>query len=183
MGKPSAAGFVNAVLRTISRRRHALPLPPRPVDPADREAALEYLSVTLSHPRWLVARWYERFGFDATEQWLRFNNLPAPLTLRANRVKLTPRELAALLERDRVRVARREDHRARSDDGESGTPGRLRCPRPSRGPVAADRCGQRRLQRAGRAGRSPEAAAILRAFRLRAGRCAVLRSRHARSRS
>src|SRR5207247_1683282 len=28
-GKPSAAGFVNAVLRTISRQRHALPLPPR----------------------------------------------------------------------------------------------------------------------------------------------------------
>ena len=104
MGKPSAAGFVNAVLRTISRRRHRLPLPPRPADPADRVAALEYLSVTLSHPRWLVARWYERFGFDATEKWLRFDNLPAPLTLRANRVKLTPSELAALLERDGVRV-------------------------------------------------------------------------------
>ena len=104
MGKPSAAGFVNAVLRTISRRRDALPLPPRPADPGDRVAALEYLSVTLSHPRWLVARWYERFGFDATEQWLRFNNLPAPLTLRANRMKLTPRELTALLERDGVRV-------------------------------------------------------------------------------
>jgi len=103
-GKRSAAGFVNAVLRAISRSRQALPLPPRPDDPADRAAALEYLSVTLSHPRWLVARWYERLGFDATEQWLRFNNLPAPLTLRANRLKLTPGELVALLERDGVRV-------------------------------------------------------------------------------
>ena len=103
-GKRSAAGLVNAVLRAISRSRQALPLPPRPDDPADRVSALEYLSVTLSHPRWLVARWYERLGFDATEQWLRFNNLPAPLTLRANRLKVTRGELVALLERHGVRV-------------------------------------------------------------------------------
>src|SRR5947209_576332 len=51
-GKKSATGFVNAVLRSISRRKHALPLPPRPSDPGDRGAALDYLSITLSHPRW-----------------------------------------------------------------------------------------------------------------------------------
>jgi 16S rRNA (cytosine967-C5)-methyltransferase len=53
-GKRSAAGFVNAVLRTISRRRDSLPLPPRPADPGDRTAALDYFSITLSHPRWLA---------------------------------------------------------------------------------------------------------------------------------
>ncbi len=104
VGKRRAAGFVNAVLRGISRNRRPLPLPPRPADPADRASALEYFSVTLSHPRWLVARWYERLGFDTTERWLRFNNLPAPLTLRANRLKLTPGELVALLEGDGVHV-------------------------------------------------------------------------------
>jgi 16S rRNA (cytosine967-C5)-methyltransferase len=30
-GKQSAAGFVNAILRTVSRRRNSLPLPPRPL--------------------------------------------------------------------------------------------------------------------------------------------------------
>jgi len=87
-GKGSATGFVNAVLRAISRHRNSLPLPTRPVDPLDRAAALDYLSVTLSHPRWLVARWYERMGFDATEAWLAFNNAPAPLTLRANALRV-----------------------------------------------------------------------------------------------
>jgi 16S rRNA (cytosine967-C5)-methyltransferase len=87
--KRSAAGFVNAVLRTISRKRSALPLPPRPKDPADRERALDYLSVTWSHPRWLTARWYDRLGFDAAEKWVRFNNGPAPITLRANRLQTT----------------------------------------------------------------------------------------------
>ena len=85
-GKGSASGFVNALLRTISRKRTALPLPPRPTDAADSTAALDYLSITLSHPRWLAARWLQRLGFARAEQWATFDNQPAPLTLRANRI-------------------------------------------------------------------------------------------------
>ena len=81
-GKRSASGLVNAVLRRVSRERDQLPLPPRPTDTADREAALAYLSITLSHPSWLVARWLDRYGFDAAEAWAQFNNSPAPLTRR-----------------------------------------------------------------------------------------------------
>jgi 16S rRNA (cytosine967-C5)-methyltransferase len=118
---------VNAVLRTISRKRaplysdadvapaaqgfhsHAAAvlrapaihpgLPPRPVDPADRPAVLDYFSITLSHPRWLASRWLDRLGFERAEQWLLFNNRPAPLTLRANRLRTTPAELRARLEK------------------------------------------------------------------------------------
>jgi 16S rRNA (cytosine967-C5)-methyltransferase len=95
-GKRSAGGLVNAVLRTISRNRQALPLPPRPSDPdhpAERTAALDYLSVTMSHPRWLVERWLDRFGFERAERWTAFNNHPAPLTLRLNRLRATPEAL------------------------------------------------------------------------------------------
>ena len=89
-GKKSARPFVNAVLRSISRQRKALPLPTRPEDPArDRDATLTYLSTTLSHPRWLVERWLDRYGFAATEQWLQFNNSAPPLTLRANGLRTT----------------------------------------------------------------------------------------------
>jgi 16S rRNA (cytosine967-C5)-methyltransferase len=102
--KGSAAGFVNAVLRNVSRKREALPLPPRPADPSDRDAVLDYFSVTLSHPRWLVARWHDRVGFDATEAWLRFNNTPATVTLRANRLQLTRDQLAEKLLADDVSV-------------------------------------------------------------------------------
>ena len=103
-GKRSATGFVNAVLRTISRQRKALPLPRRPEDPADRAAALDYFSITLSHPRWLVARWYDRLGFDATEAWLTFNNAPAPLTLRANTLRLRRDDFASRLAAEHVIV-------------------------------------------------------------------------------
>jgi 16S rRNA (cytosine967-C5)-methyltransferase len=103
--KRSASGFVNAVLRSLSRRRTSFRLPPRPSDAGDRDAALEYLSVTLSHPRWLVARWYDRYGFAATERWLQFNNVPARPTLRVNRLKTTRDEVVAQLAEHDVRVA------------------------------------------------------------------------------
>jgi 16S rRNA (cytosine967-C5)-methyltransferase len=118
-GKASATGFVNAVLRTISRKRDSLPLPPRPggdskrvalhdealhQDGPSRDAALDYLSVTLSHPRWLASRWMDRLGFDAAEAWMRFDNSPGSLTLRANRLRITRDELAARLAADEVRV-------------------------------------------------------------------------------
>ena len=90
-GKTSATGFVNAVLRSILRRRHTLPLPARPDDPANREAALRHLGITWSHPEWLVARWLDRVGFEHAESWVRFNNGPAPLTLAVNRLRATPR--------------------------------------------------------------------------------------------
>jgi 16S rRNA (cytosine967-C5)-methyltransferase len=112
-GKASAAGLVNAVLRTVSRRREALPLPGRPatLDSADpvqpgtpRAAALDYLSTTLSHPRWLAARYLDRSGFAGAERSARFNNAPAPLTLRVNRLMTEPERLVDALGRYGVRA-------------------------------------------------------------------------------
>jgi 16S rRNA (cytosine967-C5)-methyltransferase len=98
--KSSAAGFVNAVLRGINRTKRALPLPARPelpLRPDTRSAALDYLSVTLSHPRWLVERWLDRWGFEDVESWCRFNNDEAPLTIRANTLKVDRASLAEQL--------------------------------------------------------------------------------------
>ncbi len=103
-GKGSATGFVNAVLRTISRNRASLPLPARPAHGADRAAALEYFSITLSHPLWLASRWYDRLGFDATEAWLTFNNAPAPLTLRANPLRVSREDFVQRLAAEAVVV-------------------------------------------------------------------------------
>ncbi|HUK32810.1 MAG TPA: 16S rRNA (cytosine(967)-C(5))-methyltransferase RsmB [Vicinamibacterales bacterium] len=104
--KRSAAGFVNAVLRTLSRNRGDLPLPARPHDAHDREAAIRYLAITLSHPRWLAERWHDRLGLARAERWMQFNNEPAKLTLRVNRLKTTPDALVARLDRDDVFVTR-----------------------------------------------------------------------------
>lgn len=95
--RPHATGFVNAILRTILRGRGRLPIPPRPESPDDRDAALAYLGIACSHPEWLVARWLDRHGFDATEAWVRFDNTAPPVCLWANRLQGSREALAATL--------------------------------------------------------------------------------------
>ena len=97
-GKSSAAGLVNAVLRSIARSRNNLPLP-------SREAGLTYLEVSLSHPLWLAERWLKRYGFAATESWEWFNNTAAPLTIRVNSLKTTGLALIEALALHGVEIA------------------------------------------------------------------------------
>jgi 16S rRNA (cytosine967-C5)-methyltransferase len=101
--KTSAAGFVNAALRALSRTRHTIEWPARPAaSDRDRGRQLEYLSVTLSHPRWIAERWLDREGFDGASAWMAFDNRPAPLTLRANTLRIGRAALAARLADDGI---------------------------------------------------------------------------------
>ena len=103
-----ASGFVNAILRTLAEERRSVSLPTPPSCttgwPVDRTAALDYLSVTLSHPRWLVERWFDRSGWSAAAAWARFNNRPAPITVRPNLTRGSRTQLQATLETYGVRT-------------------------------------------------------------------------------
>lgn len=105
-GKRSAAGFVNGVLRGLSRRRRHLDLPARPATASgpQRERALDFLSITGSHPRWLAERWLDRYGLDAAAEWVAFNNAEAPVTLRASRLHGSRERLASWLSEAGVRT-------------------------------------------------------------------------------
>ena len=70
-----ASKLANAVLRRLDRERDALVLPAA-ADPLDT------LALEGSHPRWMVARWVERWGFDETRRLLDANNQEAPLIAR-----------------------------------------------------------------------------------------------------
>src|SRR5699024_2992837 len=59
---------------------------------------VDFLSITLSHPRWLVERWLTRYGLEAATAWARFDNEPAPLTLRVNALRVTRDGLARELQ-------------------------------------------------------------------------------------
>lgn len=107
-GVGHAAGFVNAVLRTLADERRPLSLPAAPEGDlrkaGARRRALDYLATTLSHPRWLVERWLDRHGFAAAEAWARFDNAPAPVTLRANLARNGAAELQRILDAQGVRT-------------------------------------------------------------------------------
>ncbi len=67
-----ATGFVNAILRRIGRDGEAPP-------PRDEYDAL---SVSLSHPPWLVRLWRTELGTEKAVELMRANNESAPTTLR-----------------------------------------------------------------------------------------------------
>ncbi len=79
--------LTNAVLRAIIKCFKQLHWPSEEEEPA------QFLSLTESHPEWLVRRWIGVFGYERTKALCQINNLPAKVALRANRLKTTPEEL------------------------------------------------------------------------------------------
>lgn len=76
-GGARAAGFVNAVLRRLSRTTSSVP--------AGGHGDLQALALQYSHPLWLVRRWIESFGTEGTEALLRWNNTRPRLVLQPAR--------------------------------------------------------------------------------------------------
>ena len=103
--KKSAAGFVNAVLRSTLRQRRSLPLPSRPDDPGNRDAALLYLGVAL------VASGLAR-GAVARSPWLRADREVGAVQQRAG-ASDTERQPAARDSRRGAEGARGREYRVR----------------------------------------------------------------------
>ncbi|MGV3709847.1 MAG: 16S rRNA (cytosine(967)-C(5))-methyltransferase RsmB [Gemmatimonas sp.] len=84
-----ASKLANAVLRRVDRERDALE-PPVPADP------IEALAQRYSHPRWLVARWLQRWSEADVIKLLVANNAEAPIIVRPYGV--VREQLEAMLE-------------------------------------------------------------------------------------
>ena len=70
--------IVNAVLRSTARDRQKL----------QERAKSQLLHIRTSHPQFLIERWKEQFGTDATETLCARNNQPPPIYARINRLKI-----------------------------------------------------------------------------------------------
>ena len=89
-------GSATAVLRNIIRSINDIHYPKREDD------SLQYLAVYYSHPQWMVKRWIERFGSEETERILIVNNEIPGLTLRINKLKISPAEFLAILDKNQI---------------------------------------------------------------------------------
>ena len=58
-----------------------------------------YLSAMHSHPRWIVKRWLDRYGYSFTEDLLKSNNKKPDFTIRVNTLKNDTATLVKLLEK------------------------------------------------------------------------------------
>lgn len=72
--------IINAVLRAATRQRSEL------LAKADAQP----LFVRTSHPEFLVERWQQNFGAQYTAELCKWNNRPAPIYARINRIKVDP---------------------------------------------------------------------------------------------
>ena len=81
LSNKGAAGFVNGVLRNISRKKDKVFFP-RP-----EKDGKTYLVDYLSHPEWLVDYWLGIYGFEKTRELCEYNNHPAGLVIRINSLK------------------------------------------------------------------------------------------------
>ncbi|MBQ3879942.1 MAG: 16S rRNA (cytosine(967)-C(5))-methyltransferase RsmB [Oscillospiraceae bacterium] len=94
-GGARSAGFVNAVLRRLSREKDA---PPE----LDRSDEAQYLSVLYSHPVWLVRRFLDALGREETEKLLEINNTPAPVVVRVNTLRADAEQVREALSKEDV---------------------------------------------------------------------------------
>ena len=85
-GHSASAGFVNGILRNVSKNSVEFPKAPN-----------EYLSVKYSYPIWLCDKWIADFGFDFTEELMIAFEKNKKITLRPNTLKTTANEVSELL--------------------------------------------------------------------------------------
>ena len=71
----SAASFANGVLRQATREPAYNPA-------ANVDDPIERLTIETSHPRWLIERWVNQFGFAEASALAHANNSPAPVAFR-----------------------------------------------------------------------------------------------------
>lgn len=103
-GFKNLSGFVNGVLRNISRHKDAIVWPDKETQPVN------WLSVYYSMPEWIIQLWAGEFGWNLTtqtdfcrmEQLLQAFAAPAPVTVRVNTARCTQQELVQRLREEGV---------------------------------------------------------------------------------
>ena len=97
-GFAQLSGFVNGVLRNISRDLLSVKYPDKQKDPTS------YLEVTYSFPKWLVAELLGQYEFETVETMLTASLKEKETTIRCNKNKISPDKLKLLLEQEGVTV-------------------------------------------------------------------------------
>jgi len=91
MGMEAACGFINAVLRNLSRGKDEIAWPDREADP------VAYLSVMGSMPRWLVDKLVAAYGPEEAGRVILYREEEHPVCVRPNFTRLSDAGFEALL--------------------------------------------------------------------------------------
>lgn len=97
-GFSGLAGFVNGILRNISRNMDSIEYPKEEKEPE------KYLSICFSMPEWIVKMWITDYGYETTKTMLEASMKERPVVIRCNTRKVSMDELVKSLEREGVKV-------------------------------------------------------------------------------
>ncbi len=100
MGMEGAAGFINAVLRNLSRGKESIEWPRR------EDGLCAYLSVMGSMPEWLVERLIADYGEEEAQRLILYREGEHPVVVRPNLNRMNDEEFERLLEGKAWRVER-----------------------------------------------------------------------------
>lgn len=102
-GFKNLTGFVNGVLRNISRNLDQMEYPKK------EDNLIFSLSVQYSIPEWIVQQWLETYEESKVEQMLSSFLTEAPISIRTNLNCVTPEELKLELEQEGLEVQQNEE--------------------------------------------------------------------------
>lgn len=97
-GFSGLSGFVNGVLRNISRNMESITYP------SEKKEAVKYLSVCFSMPEWIVEMWIADYGYETTKAMLEASLEEKYVSIRCNTQKASMEELKNSLECDGITV-------------------------------------------------------------------------------
>ena len=100
MGMEAACGFINAVLRNLSRGKDEIAWPDREAD------RMTYLSVMGSMPRWLVDKLVAAYGPEEAGRVILYREEEHPVCVRPNLARLSDAGFEALLQEKGWRAER-----------------------------------------------------------------------------
>lgn len=90
-------GFVNGVLRNISRNLDSVKYP-------DKSDTVKWLSVMYSMPEWIITEWLKNYDCEMVEKMLQAFLAERPTTIRCNLSQISRDELAEELKKEGVKV-------------------------------------------------------------------------------
>lgn len=97
-GHNASVRFVNGVLRSVSRNKEAISFPDK------KQSPIQYLSITSSHPEWMIKNWIDQYGYPFTEELCQANNQVPDLIARVNTLKTTRNDIIEILKNENVIV-------------------------------------------------------------------------------
>lgn len=96
-------GFVNGVLRNISRNLENISMPDKEKEP------VKWLSITYSIPEWLVEKWKKCYEVSQLEEMFQTFLDKSATSIRVNTEKITKEALKEELEQEKITVTENEE--------------------------------------------------------------------------